>query len=145
MSVSHGWLSCVYLRSDHYLHQHDGSGPIDSTWLGGMNTFTTIRDRRTQLAFLHLQFQSWMLTWFSVSSKLCFHVIYVVSIHIDSWFMYMYFYYDIIFGMITLDAWIRCYGWDVGIMQSSLCFECLLLDYYGYGTPRCGGSNSFPF
>ena len=34
---------CLWL--DHYLHQHSGCGPMGATWLGGVATFTTTRDR----------------------------------------------------------------------------------------------------
>ena len=40
---------CLWL--DHYLHQHGGCGPMGATWLGGVATFTTARDRCTETIF----------------------------------------------------------------------------------------------
>lgn len=41
----------VCLWFDHYLHQHGGCGPMGATWLGGVATFTTARDRCTETIF----------------------------------------------------------------------------------------------
>lgn len=35
-------LMCLWL--DFYLHQHDMSGHMVATWLGGVSTYTTTRD-----------------------------------------------------------------------------------------------------
>ena len=40
---------CLWL--DHYLHQHDGCGPMGATWLGGVATYTTARDWCTETIF----------------------------------------------------------------------------------------------
>ena len=36
------WHVCLWL--DHYLHYHGGSGPMGSTWLEGIATYTTAGD-----------------------------------------------------------------------------------------------------
>lgn len=36
---------------DHYLHQHGECGPTGATWLGGVATFATARDRCTEMIF----------------------------------------------------------------------------------------------
>ena len=41
----------VCLWSDHYLHQHGGSGPTSAMWLGGIATFITARDQCTEMIF----------------------------------------------------------------------------------------------
>ena len=51
MSVSHGCFLFVYFWLDHYLHQHDGCGPMGATWLGGVATFTTARDWCTETVY----------------------------------------------------------------------------------------------
>ena len=40
---------CLWL--DHYLHQHRRCGPMGATWLGGVATFTTARDRCIEMIF----------------------------------------------------------------------------------------------
>ena len=40
---------CFWL--DHYLHQHGGCEPTSATWLGGIATYTTARDRCTEMIF----------------------------------------------------------------------------------------------
>ena len=40
-------FACFLL--DHYLHQHDKSGPIGCMWLGGVATYTTARDWCTEM------------------------------------------------------------------------------------------------
>lgn len=40
---------CLWL--DHYLHQHDGCGTMDATWLGGVTTFTTTGNWCTETIF----------------------------------------------------------------------------------------------
>ena len=45
MSISRGHFLYVCLWLDHYLHQYDKSGPMGSTWLGGVATYTTTRDQ----------------------------------------------------------------------------------------------------
>ena len=40
---------CLWL--DHYLHQHGGCGPMGATWLGGVATYTTARDRCIEMIF----------------------------------------------------------------------------------------------
>ena len=34
----------VFLWLDHYLRQQGGCGPTGATWLGGVATYTTVRD-----------------------------------------------------------------------------------------------------
>ncbi len=53
---------CFWL--DHYLHQHDGCGPMGATWLGVVATFTTARDRCTEIVFCP-----------SVIVAICFHLV----------------------------------------------------------------------
>ena len=64
MSVSHGHFLYVCLWLDHYLHQHDESGPIGSMWLGGIATYTTARDWCTKMIFYP-----------SVTVARCFHLV----------------------------------------------------------------------
>ena len=57
---------CLWL--DHYLHQHGGCGPTGATWLGGVATFTTARDRCTEMIFCP-----------SAIVAGCFHLIFQIS------------------------------------------------------------------
>ena len=51
VSVSHGCCALVCFWLDHYLHQHGGSGPMGSMWLGGIATYTTAGDQCTKTVF----------------------------------------------------------------------------------------------
>ena len=74
---------CLWL--DHYLHQHGGCGPTGATWLGGVATFTTARDRCTETIFcpsatvagcIHLYFElrSMLLVIYAFFGMLVYHV-----------------------------------------------------------------------
>ena len=61
--VSHGCcFVCLWL--DHYLHQHGGSGPSGATWLGGVATFTTARDRCTETVYCSSAPVAGCVTWY---------------------------------------------------------------------------------
>ena len=64
MSVSHGWLFCVCLWLDHYLHQHGRCGPTGATWLGGVATYTTARDRCTETVYCPSVTVAGCVTWY---------------------------------------------------------------------------------
>lgn len=51
MCVSHGYFICMYLWLDHYLHQHSGCGPMGTTWLGCVATYTIARDQCTKMIY----------------------------------------------------------------------------------------------
>ena len=53
---------CVWL--DHYLHQHGGCGPTGATWLGGVATFTTARDRCTETVYCPSATVAGCVTWY---------------------------------------------------------------------------------
>lgn len=53
---------CLWL--DNYLHQHDRCEPMGATWLGGIATFTTARDRCIEMVFYP-----------SVTIAGCFHLV----------------------------------------------------------------------
>ena len=53
---------CLWL--DHYLHQHGGSGPSGATWLGGVATFTTARDRCTETVYCSSAPVAGCVTWY---------------------------------------------------------------------------------
>ena len=65
------------LGSDHYLHQHCKSGPTGSTWLGGVATYTTIKDQGTELVFFQIVSELDASLGFSIDFGVCFLVIYV--------------------------------------------------------------------
>ena len=67
---------CVCLWLDHYLHQHGGCGPMGATWLGGVATFTTARDRCTKTIFCP-----------SATVVGCFHLVLQVPEYAFFWFM----------------------------------------------------------
>ena len=79
--VSHGFcFVCLWL--DHYLHQHDGCGPMGAMWLGGIATFTTTRDQCIEMILypsatiakcvhLVLQFTKYAFLWFMLSLGCC--------------------------------------------------------------------------
>ena len=77
VSVSHGCcFVCLWL--DHYLHQHGKCGPRGATWLGGVTTFTTARDRCTETIFVLVRLLLDVFTWYfkfqsMLSCDLCFH------------------------------------------------------------------------
>ena len=67
---------CLWL--DHYPHQHGGCGPMGTTWLGGIATFTTARDRCTETVYCSSTIIIGCITWCfnlrtMLSSDLCFH------------------------------------------------------------------------
>ena len=78
MCVSHGcYFACVWL--DHYL---GGCGPTGATWLGGVATFTTTRDRCIEMVLyptativgcvhLVLRFTEYASLWFMLSLGCC--------------------------------------------------------------------------
>ena len=64
MIVSYGCLSCVCLWLDHYLHQHDVSGPTGSMWLGGVATYTTAGDLCIEMVFCPSVTITGCFTWY---------------------------------------------------------------------------------
>ena len=64
MSVSHGCCVFVCLWLDHYLRQHGGCGATGATWLGGVATFTTARDRCIETIFVLVRPLLDVLSWY---------------------------------------------------------------------------------
>ena len=83
VSVSHGWLFCVCLWLDHYLHQHGGCGLMDAMWLGGIATYTTARDQCVEMVYCSSVIVAGCISLGTSSSGVCFLVIYALSL--DAW------------------------------------------------------------
>ena len=88
MSVSHGCLFGVCLWLDHYLHQHGGSEPMGFTWLGGVATYTTTRDRCTGTVYYSSVTVAGCLSLGASGSGVCFLMIYALSL--DAWLSLFY-------------------------------------------------------
>ena len=76
VSVSHGWMFCVCLWLDHYLHQHGECGATGATWLGGIVTYTTARDQCTEMVYCTSMTVAGCLSLGTSGSGVCFLVIY---------------------------------------------------------------------
>ena len=61
---------CLWL--DNYLHQHGGCGPMGATWLGGVATYTTARDRCIEMVYFS-----------SMTIAGCFHLVLRVSEYVS--------------------------------------------------------------
>ena len=94
---------CLWL--DHYLHQHGGCGPIAATWLGGVATFTTARDRCTETIFVLVWPLLDVFTWYfgfqsMLSCDLCFY-----------WNVCISYLDDDSYYHISLLWWLACDRW----------------------------------
>ena len=83
MSVSHGCLFGVCLWLDHYLHQHGGCGPMGTSWLGGIATYTTATDRCAETVYCSSMTVVGCLSLGISDSGVCFLVIY--ALFLDAW------------------------------------------------------------
>ena len=83
MSVSLVCLFCVCLWLDHYLHQHGGSGPTGATWLGGIATYTTTRDRCIEMIYCSSMTVARCFSLGTSGFGVCFLVIYAFLL--DAW------------------------------------------------------------
>ena len=91
---------CLWL--DHYLHQHGGCGPMGAMWLGGIATFTTTRDRCTEMIFVLVRLLLDVFTWYfgfrsMLPCDLCFHWNACISCLDDVSLFGEFLYYDVIY------------------------------------------------
>ena len=89
---------CLWL--DHYLHQHGGCGPMGATWLGGIATFTTTRDRCIEMVYCPSATVAGCVTWYfdlwsMLSCDLCFHWNACISCLDDVSLFGAFIYYDV--------------------------------------------------
>ena len=106
VSVSHGCCVFVCLWLDHYLHQHSGCGPTRATWLGGVATFTTARDRCTKIVYCSSTTMAGCFTWY-FNSRSMLLVIYAFLGMLFTMFTWCWFFMHSLLWFLACGRW--CY------------------------------------